>query len=169
MAITPRSALPLPAALTLFRRGSRAAYDLTIRNLAAGGTTLSTATVNNAGTITNSGTGTGGTTITAVIGSNVTGIIQNSTTSGLTLSANNSAFSGPIYIKAGTLMGNLTGVATTLGDGSSTNTITIGDSTGSSNATLAGVNNVTYLQNIQVASGNTGLADHHGPEPAPGR
>jgi len=56
--------------------------------------------VNNIGTITNSGTGTGSSTITSVIGPNVTGVIQNSTTSQLTLSGANT-FTGGVTLTAG--------------------------------------------------------------------
>ena len=45
--------------------------------------------VNNAGTLTNSGTGNGGTSISAIIGGSVTGVYENSTSSALTLSAAN--------------------------------------------------------------------------------
>lgn len=47
---------------------------------------LTTTALNHTGTITNSGTGTGTTTISAVVGSNVTAVIQNSATSKLILS-----------------------------------------------------------------------------------
>jgi len=59
-------------------------------------------TVNNAGTITNNGTGIGDTNISATIGSNVTGVIQNSTTSKLVLSGSGNAF-GTTTVTAGTL------------------------------------------------------------------
>jgi fibronectin-binding autotransporter adhesin len=70
--------------------------------------TLSNATINNSGTITNSGVGsvtTGGninTTISAVIGGNVTGVIQNSATSNLTLSATD-LYTSATTVNAGTL------------------------------------------------------------------
>jgi autotransporter-associated beta strand protein len=67
-----------------------------------GGITLTTANVTNAGTITNSGTGTGAVSIDAVIGSSVTGVVQNSGTSQLTLNAANT-YAGPTTISAGTL------------------------------------------------------------------
>ena len=50
--------------------------------------------VNHTGTITNSGTGTGVTTISSVIGSNVTGVTQNSATSSMVLSGVNTYTSG---------------------------------------------------------------------------
>jgi autotransporter-associated beta strand protein len=68
----------------------------------ANGITLSTTSVNNAGAITNSGTGSGSTLISAVIGASVTGVTQNSTTSGLTLSGANT-FTGNVVVTSGTL------------------------------------------------------------------
>ena len=68
--------------------------------------TLSGLTMNESGTITNQGASTGITLINNVIGTNVTGITQNSTTSTLELAGVNT-FNGPITITAGTLqLGN---------------------------------------------------------------
>ncbi len=61
--------------------------------------------LNFAGTITNSGTGSKGASISSAVGANVTSIIQNSATSGLTLSGSNTAFAGTVDIQAGTLTG----------------------------------------------------------------
>ncbi len=124
--------------------------NLTIAN---GGTTAATNisnTINNNGTITNSGTSSGTTTINATIGSLVTGITQNSTTSGLTLSGNNTGYTGITTIKAGTL---------TLTNNSSggTGTITLGDSSGNSSATLKLASLGTYANNIIVAAGSSGI------------
>ena len=55
--------------------------------------------MNNVGTFTNSGTGAGLTTVSSVIGTNVTGVVQNSATSNLTLSGTNT-FTGPLTINA---------------------------------------------------------------------
>jgi autotransporter-associated beta strand protein len=66
--------------------------------------------VNNGGTITNAGTGTGVTTLSGGVGSNVTGIIQNSATSPFVLSGPNN-FSGAITVNAGTL--SITGALNT--------------------------------------------------------
>jgi len=68
----------------------------------AAGITISTASLDNTGTITNSGIGTGGTTISSVIGPAVTGVVQNSATSALTLSGANS-YGGGTIVNAGTL------------------------------------------------------------------
>lgn len=70
--------------------------------------TVSGAALNHVGSITNSGVGTFGTTISSVIGSNVTGLTQNSSTSALTLGGVN-LYSGPTTVTLGTLATNATG------------------------------------------------------------
>ncbi|MDD2777142.1 MAG: autotransporter-associated beta strand repeat-containing protein [Gallionella sp.] len=70
----------------LFSGGITGANNLTINNSATTGSLLLSGLINNAGTITNTGTGTGTTTITGAVGSNVTGIVENSITSALTVS-----------------------------------------------------------------------------------
>lgn len=115
---------------------------------------ISTQSINNTGTITNSGLATGSTTISAVIGTNVTGVIQNSLTSSLTLGAVANLWTTGLTIKAGTVIGGNN--ANTFGDNASI--ITIGDSSGALNATLQVTNSLTYLQPIAVATGNTGVA-----------
>ena len=94
----------------------------------ADGVTVSTAAFNNIGTVTNSGSGTGTGTISFAIGSNVTNVIQNSTTSALNLSTANS--NQQLAIKAGTV--NVSGNAGAVGAGN----ITLGDTTGSNAASL---------------------------------
>jgi fibronectin-binding autotransporter adhesin len=74
----------------------------------ASGITLSTAAVNPAGTITNSGTGSGTTLISAVVGTSVTGVVQNSATSALTLSGTNT-YTGATTVSAGRLQFNSAG------------------------------------------------------------
>jgi autotransporter-associated beta strand protein len=64
--------------------------------------TFSTGAINNTGTITHIGTGSGATTISSVIGTNVTGLTQNSSTSRLVLGGTNT-YSGPTTISAGML------------------------------------------------------------------
>jgi len=79
---------------------------------------LTTTTINNTGTITNSGTGarTSGTgtnlntLISASIGSNVTGVVQNSLNSSLILSGDNSSYFGNTVVSLGTLQLTTTGV-----------------------------------------------------------
>jgi autotransporter-associated beta strand protein len=81
--------------------------NLLINNLsngtaATGKVTLSGATINNVGTVTSQGTGPTANLISAVIGANVTGVIQNSATAGLNLSAVN-LYTGNTTITDGTL------------------------------------------------------------------
>ena len=81
--------------------------NLTLNNNSSitSGITLSSALINNAGTITNSGTGSSSnsTLISAPIGASVTGIIENSAHSLLQLSGANNAFTGSVTVTAGTL------------------------------------------------------------------
>jgi autotransporter-associated beta strand protein len=69
---------------------------------ATGGIRFHTGSLNNTGTITNVGTGGGNITIDSVIGANVTGVIQNSSTSPMTLGGSN-VFSGGVTVSQGTL------------------------------------------------------------------
>jgi len=111
--------------------------------------TISTVSINNTGTITQIGTGGGGTTISSIIGTNVTGVIQNSSTALLTLTGNNSFTSG-LTIKAGTVTGTTSTGAFGAGN------VTLGDSAGgSNNATLLGVG-LTFANPIILASTTTG-------------
>lgn len=114
-------------------------------------------TLNFVGTFTNTGAGnpSNGTTINASFGNNVTSIIQDSTTSAITLYANNASYNNGILIKKGQLNGS----GTAQGSnplGANTNIVTLGDSTGNFSTTL-GVKG-TVANPIQVSSGNTGTA-----------
>ncbi len=124
-------------------------------NTASGSTAMITlnGAVNHVGTFTNAGAGnpSNGTTINASFGTNVTSIIQNSTTSAVTLYGNSSSYNNGIVIKKGQLSGSGTNAL-----GAATNVVTLGDSTGSSNIALGGKG--SYANAIQVASGNTGVA-----------
>jgi autotransporter-associated beta strand protein len=100
--------------------------NLLINNLsngtaAAGKVTLSGSTINNIGTVTSQGTGPTANVISAVIGANVTGVIQNSATTGLNLTAVN-LYTGNTTISAGTLQISSAGQ---LGSGSYAGTISI--------------------------------------------
>ncbi len=94
-----------------------AARNLTLQANGAGAITLSAGVVNNAGTITNSGSS-GLVTISAVIGSNVTNITQNSAGSTLVISGVNNAAggfggtgaTGTVTVTAGTLKSNQTAI-----------------------------------------------------------
>jgi autotransporter-associated beta strand protein len=81
--------------------------NLLINNLsdgtaATGKVTLSGSAINNIGTVTSQGTGPTANVISAVIGANVTNVIQNSATTGLNLTAVN-LYTGSTTITAGTL------------------------------------------------------------------
>lgn len=77
--------------------------DVNVVNGNTGAIMISTLGVNNKGSITHTGSGSGSATISANIGSNVTGITQNSSTSAMTLSGTANTFSAPITISLGTL------------------------------------------------------------------
>ena len=77
-----------------------------------GGLTLSTSDINNIGTITNSGSGSGSTIISAIVGASVTGVIQNSATSQLTLT-NSNTYATAVSINLGTVsINNVDAIAT---------------------------------------------------------
>ena len=80
-----------------------------ISNATTGTVTLATGAVNNAGTVTNTGAGTGTTTISAAVSSNVTGITESSATSALTVS-------GAVTVGAGNLTLTLVHATNTLAD-----------------------------------------------------
>ena len=79
--------------------------NLTLQSaVTTGAVTLSgTNLINNAGTITNNGVGTGTTTISAPLGSSVGLVTENSSTSALVLSGNNSAWTNNLLVTAGTV------------------------------------------------------------------
>ncbi len=120
-------------------------------NIGAGG-------INNVGTITNNGTGTAGQTLTisGTIGSNVTGVIQNSANTQLWLTDSTSnTFSGGVTIKSGTvLLHQSTSGINALGSG----TVTLGDvaNTGAAatltynNTSGSNGNSPTYTNAINV-------------------
>ncbi len=119
------------------------------------GIALSGSDIAHTGTITNSGSGTGSTTITAVIGSAVTGITQNSSTSGLFISGNNSAW-GDTNVTSGTMTLSGTTAVSLSGNFSNSGTFTANSSTvtfGTGTHTLSGAttfNNLTLTGNSTV-------------------
>jgi len=113
---------------------------------------ISTSSHNNIGTITNSGSGTGAVAIDT-ISTNVTGVIQNSATSQLTLGGS-SGFTSGVTVKSGTVLAN---AAAANVFGTSASVITLGDTSGSANATiLINKTGVTFPQSIVLATGTTG-------------
>ena len=88
--------------------------NLAIQNTSSGAFTLSNASINNTGLITNSGSGAGTTTISGVVGSAVTGITQNSATSLLSVTGANTAYAGTTTLTTGTLRGTNTAATNVL-------------------------------------------------------
>jgi len=82
--------------------GMTGSGNLVLNATGAGVVTLSTNSVDNTGTITNSGAGTATNVISAILGGNVSGIVQNSATSSLSLRGANN-YGGTIGVQAGTL------------------------------------------------------------------
>ncbi|MCE0496604.1 MAG: autotransporter-associated beta strand repeat-containing protein, partial [Methylacidiphilales bacterium] len=103
----------VPASTTL-SGGITGTGNLTLISDNSASVILSGASVNNTGTITNEGTGTSGTTISAAIGSSVTGVIQDSATSSLTLTHANTYAGGTTVTTGDLIVGN----ASALGTGS---------------------------------------------------
>ena len=125
---------------TTFSGGITGSNSLVIKNQSTGrGLTFSTGTINNTGTVTNAGTGSGPVSITSIIGTNVTGVIQNSSTSAFSLT-NNNTFSGSLTANAGSV--------SLSGSNSFTGGITI---TGGATVSLSAAN--TFPGNIVVKSG----------------
>ncbi len=97
--------------------------DLILKNNSPvdGGLTLSGTTVNPVGAVVNNGTGTGNTVISAVVGTSVTGVLQDSATSMLVLTGNNT-YGGGTTVEDGTLQ-----VLNTVGSGTGTGAVILND------------------------------------------
>lgn len=122
--------------------------NLTLNANSFGSISLATASVNNSGTITNSGTGSGTTTISGGIGSNVTGIYQTSSTSALVIST--TAMNAMAIASSGlapmTISGGVIGA----------HDLTLkADSSGAINVSGASVNNTGKVQNTGSGAGLT--------------
>jgi autotransporter-associated beta strand protein len=127
--------------------------NLTLNGSGAGTVTLSAGTINPNGTITNSGTTTGTTTITGLIGANVSGIIQNSSTSQLRLEGNQTGFGSTLTILKGTVFAwGSSGGNDPLGTAS----VILGNTTGSDNATFQHDQTSTITSPLLVRAGTTG-------------
>lgn len=120
----------------------------------ANGITISGYALNNAGTITNSGTSTGGVIISGGVGSNVTSINQNSTTSALTISttaltvnSGGTTLTNTLGTKVLTVSGGVTGTGNLiLNNNSATNSgITLSTTT---------INNTGTITNSGTSTGN---------------
>jgi fibronectin-binding autotransporter adhesin len=85
--------------------GVTGSQPLILQANAAGAILVSTTSINNAGAITNSGSGSGTVTISSNLGASVTGVTQNSANSTLVLSGTNTADTLTYTVSAGTLQG----------------------------------------------------------------
>lgn len=137
-------------ALTLSTSGVNTVGNLTL-NAQSSGTITVSAPVGISGTVTNSGTGTGATTISGTIGSSVAAVVQSSATSLLVLANNNALYAHGVTILSGTV--SATSSVNALGTG----TVTLGATSGSANTTLLG-DTRTFANAINVSAGNSGLA-----------
>ena len=140
-----------------FQGGITGTGNIIISSVGNSASTFSTASVNNTGTITNSGSGTGITTISAVIGTNVSGIIQNSATSKLVLSGNNSTI-GDVTITSGIL--ELSGTTNLNVTGDFINSVGLaGFTANTSTVTLTGttqtLSGTTTFNNLTIDKTNT--------------
>jgi autotransporter-associated beta strand protein len=126
--------------------GITGAFNLTLN---ANGTnsndiTLDTTSINNGGSITNSGTGTGTVTISSNIGTNVTGLAQSSSTSAFTISGNVALGTDMTLTSNGTKLTTISGVI------SGAHSFTIGGN-GTGTTTLSGNN--TFSNGLTLNSG----------------
>jgi RHS repeat-associated protein len=123
----------------------------------SGGIVLSGSSISPTGLITNSGSGSGDVTIGGAFGANVTGLVQNSVTSALTLTGASPLFTAGLLVKAGSV-GSTAASASGFGSG----TITLGE-TGSSAWTAlvaAGSGALVggYTNPVVLVAGYTGAA-----------
>ena len=134
--------------------------NLELKNNSSGTISLASTTAgafNFTGSITNSGTGTGGVNIggsstgNALIGSNVTSITQNSTTSALTVFGGNS-FTGGVNVLAGTANLHNSNVS-----GGASGSITLGDTSGTAAASIYIGSGTTNATPISVQAGSSGV------------
>ncbi len=118
----------------------------------SGAVQITTTAINNIGTITSLGTSTAGTTISAAIGINVTGITQNSVASPMALSNAANTFTGLVTNSAGTLyitQNNTFSTVTLAGD--TTTTITHGKTIILTNLVSTGTTNHLAIINSESA------------------
>ena len=139
------------SAAATFSGGVTGTNNLTINVAAGSAINFSTAAINNAGTITNSGTGIGTATV-ATVGSNVTGIIENSTTSALTVTTLNlrgASLATTLTNALGTKVLTVTNVDTGAGN------LVLNNNSSTANAIVLtnGANNTGSITNSGTGSG----------------
>ena len=138
-------------AVTVYTGGITGTGNLLLNNLglAANTTSITTATVNHTGSITVQGSATGVTLISASIGSNVTGITQNSATSRLDLSGANT-YAGNLTVNAGIVR-----ISNNSNTGNDVSTVTLAASGATLDLTYVGTDTVDklYIGSTQQANG----------------
>ncbi len=121
--------------------------NLILQNNSSTDDKLSVGNIRNLGTVTNSGSGTGRAQVSGVINTNVTGVIQNSTTSQLYL-VNNNTFTSGLTVKAGSVWAQSSNSM-----GADNNTVTLGDSVpNNANVAIHVSGGITILQPIVLAN-----------------
>jgi autotransporter-associated beta strand protein len=138
-------------AVTVFTGGITGTGNLLLNNLglAANTTSITTTAVNHTGSITVQGSATGDTLISASIGSNVTGITQNSATSRLDLSGANT-YAGNLTVNAGIVR-----ISNNSNTGNNVSTVTLAASGATLDLTYVGTDTVDelYIGSTQQANG----------------
>ena len=138
-------------AVAVFTGGITGTGNLLLDNLglAANTTSITTAAVNHTGSITVQGSATGDTLISASIGSNVTGITQNSATSRLDLSGANT-YAGNLTVNAGIVR-----ISNNSNTGNDVSTVTLAASGATLDLTYGGTDTVDelYIGSTQQANG----------------
>ncbi|MBJ7396255.1 MAG: autotransporter-associated beta strand repeat-containing protein, partial [Akkermansiaceae bacterium] len=138
-------------AVAVFTGGITGTGNLLLDNLGLAANTISitTTAVNHSGSITVQGSATGDTLISASIGSNVTGITQNSATSRLDLSGANT-YAGNLTVNAGVVR-----ISNNSNTGNDVSTVTLAASGATLNLTYVGTDTVDelYIGSTQQANG----------------
>ncbi len=135
-----------PSAKSLSVNGISGTGNVSLTNSSNGSIAL-TGTVNNTGTITNDGTGTNASTISGNLGAAVTGVTQNSTTSALVLSGDNTNYVGGVTVTKGTLK---IGSSSTKALGANSSNVSV-----ASTGTLDLNGNTSTLSNALALNGGT--------------
>ena len=121
----------------------------------AAGITLSTTAVNNNGKVINSGSGNGGTTISSIIDTNVTEVVQNSATSALILSGPNT-YTSATTISAGTLSaGNIVVSGGSSNLGNTASVVTLGSAGAQGILSYTG-NTANYIRGFSIGGAGGG-------------
>jgi autotransporter-associated beta strand protein len=137
-------------AVAVFTGGITGTGNLLLNNLGLAANTISiTTAVNHSGSITVQGSATGDTLISASIGSNVTGITQNSATSRLDLSGANT-YAGNLTVNAGVVR-----ISNNSNTGNDVSTVTLAASGATLDLTYVGTDTVDelYIGSTQQANG----------------